>query len=44
MYEVTKGKDVSPNMDPYYFNDLSYVIKKNIVQIREAMNGEENCT
>ncbi|TMX03993.1 hypothetical protein EJD97_012375 [Solanum chilense] len=41
MYEVTKGKDVSPNMDPYYFNDLSYVIKKNIMQIRKAMNGEK---
>lgn len=24
-------------------NDLSYVIKKKIIQIREAMNGEENC-
>ncbi|XP_027772368.1 agamous-like MADS-box protein AGL80 [Solanum pennellii] len=40
MYEVTKGKDVSPNMDPYYFNDLSYVIKKNIMQIRKAMNAD----
>lgn len=25
-------------------NDLSYVIKKNIMQIRKAMNGEEVCT
>ncbi|WMV24264.1 hypothetical protein MTR67_017649 [Solanum verrucosum] len=44
MYEVTRGKDISPNMDPYDFNDLSYMIKKNLLQIREAMNGEEVCT
>ncbi|KAG5609871.1 hypothetical protein H5410_021152 [Solanum commersonii] len=44
MYEVTRGKDISPNIDPYDFNDLSYMIKKNLLQIREAMNGEEGCT
>ncbi|KAK6791354.1 hypothetical protein RDI58_010435 [Solanum bulbocastanum] len=44
MYEVTRGKDISLNMDPYDFNDLSYVIKKNLIQVREAMNGEEVCT
>ncbi|KAK4721249.1 hypothetical protein R3W88_011482 [Solanum pinnatisectum] len=44
MYEVTKGKYISPNMDPYDFNDLRHVIKKKLIQVREAMNGEEVCT
>ncbi|KAK6791355.1 hypothetical protein RDI58_010436 [Solanum bulbocastanum] len=46
MYEVIRGKDISHNMDPYDFNDLSYVIKKNLIQVCEALNekiSEEVC-
>ncbi|KAG5609874.1 hypothetical protein H5410_021155 [Solanum commersonii] len=31
-------------MDPYDFNDLSYAITKNLIQVCETMNGEKVCT
>ncbi|XP_027773714.1 agamous-like MADS-box protein AGL80 [Solanum pennellii] len=47
MHEVLKGKIISIDMNLFYLNDLSYVIKKNIQLIREAMKnngGDEGST
>ncbi|WMV24259.1 hypothetical protein MTR67_017644 [Solanum verrucosum] len=44
MYEVIRGNDIFPSMDPYDINDLSYVITKNLIQVCETMNGEKACT
>ncbi|KAK4718139.1 hypothetical protein R3W88_016477 [Solanum pinnatisectum] len=37
MHEVLNGKTISLDMKPYDLNDLSYVIKKNLELVREAM-------
>ncbi|WMV33552.1 hypothetical protein MTR67_026937 [Solanum verrucosum] len=37
MHEVLNGKTVSIDMNPTYLNDRSYVIKKNLELVREAM-------
>ncbi|KAK4707045.1 hypothetical protein R3W88_033405 [Solanum pinnatisectum] len=47
MHEVLNGKNISVDMNPYYLNDLSYVIKKNLQLVREAMKknvGDEGST
>ncbi|KAK4718002.1 hypothetical protein R3W88_016340 [Solanum pinnatisectum] len=47
MHEVLNGKNISIDMNPYYLNDLSYVIKKNLQLVREAMKknvGDEGST
>ncbi|KAK4737454.1 hypothetical protein R3W88_001151 [Solanum pinnatisectum] len=37
MHEVLNGKTIFVDMNAYYLNDLSYVIKKNLELVREAM-------
>ncbi|KAK4709763.1 hypothetical protein R3W88_004276 [Solanum pinnatisectum] len=37
MHEVLNGKTISIDMNAYDLNDLSYVIKKNLELVREAM-------
>ena len=37
MHEVLNGKTIYVDMNPCYFNDLSYVIKKNLELVREVM-------
>ncbi|KAL3339427.1 hypothetical protein AABB24_028175, partial [Solanum stoloniferum] len=37
MHEVLNGNTISVNMNAYDLNDLSYVIKKNLELVREAM-------
>ncbi|KAG5599319.1 hypothetical protein H5410_030689 [Solanum commersonii] len=47
MHEVLNGKNISLNMEPNNRNDLSYVIKKNLELVREAMKkniGSEGST
>ncbi|KAH0676298.1 hypothetical protein KY285_024099 [Solanum tuberosum] len=42
MYEVFERKAVSVDMNPSYLNDLRFVIKKNLKQVRELMIKEAN--
>ncbi|KAK4718140.1 hypothetical protein R3W88_016478 [Solanum pinnatisectum] len=47
MHEVLNGKTISLDMKPYDLNDLSYMIKKNLELVREAMKknvGDEGST
>ncbi|KAK4718196.1 hypothetical protein R3W88_016534 [Solanum pinnatisectum] len=37
MHEVLSGKIISVDMNPCYLNDLSYMIKKNLELVREAL-------
>ncbi|XP_015161202.1 agamous-like MADS-box protein AGL80, partial [Solanum tuberosum] len=37
MHEVLNGKIISVDMNSYYLNDLSYVIKKNLELVHEAI-------
>ncbi|KAG5619995.1 hypothetical protein H5410_005213 [Solanum commersonii] len=37
MHEVLNGKTISVDMNAYDLNDLSYVIKKNLELVRQAM-------
>ncbi|KAK4718197.1 hypothetical protein R3W88_016535 [Solanum pinnatisectum] len=41
MHEVLNGKTISVDMNPCYLNDLSYVIKKNLEQVCDAMKNNE---
>lgn len=40
MYQVLKGIDTPDDMHPYNLNDLSFVIKQNLKQIREVMKAK----
>ncbi|KAH0676299.1 hypothetical protein KY285_024100 [Solanum tuberosum] len=42
MYEVFERKTVSVDLNPSYLNDLRFVIKKNLKQVRELMIKEAN--
>ncbi|KAK4709740.1 hypothetical protein R3W88_004253 [Solanum pinnatisectum] len=47
MHEVLSGKTISVDMNAYDLNDLSYVIKKNLELVRQAMKknvSEEGST
>ncbi|XP_010327354.1 agamous-like MADS-box protein AGL80 [Solanum lycopersicum] len=47
MHEVLNGKIISIDMNIFYINDLSYVIKKNLLLIRKIMkknDGDEGST
>jgi len=47
MHEVLNGKTISLDMEPYDLNYLSYVIKKNLELVCEAMKknvGDEGST
>nr|XP_010321641.1 agamous-like MADS-box protein AGL80 [Solanum lycopersicum] len=47
MHEVLNGKIISIDMNLFYLNDLSYVIKKNLLLIRKIMernDGDEGST
>ena len=47
MHEVFNGKIISIDMNPLYLNDLSYIIKKNLLLIRKIMeknDGDEGST
>ncbi|KAK4726297.1 hypothetical protein R3W88_031214 [Solanum pinnatisectum] len=40
MYQVLKGIDIPADMNPYDLNDLSFVIKQNLKQVREVMKAK----
>ncbi|KAH0705356.1 hypothetical protein KY290_010051 [Solanum tuberosum] len=40
MYQVLKGIDTPDDMHPYNLNDLSFVIKQNLKQLREVMKAK----
>ena len=47
MHKVLNGKIISIDMNPLYLNDLSYIIKKNLLLIRKIMeknDGDEGST
>ncbi|KAK6773214.1 hypothetical protein RDI58_028452 [Solanum bulbocastanum] len=42
MYQALKGIDIPADMNPYDLNDLSFVIKQNLKQVREVMKAKTN--
>ena len=42
MHEVLNGKIISIDMNLFYLNDLSYVIKKNLLLLRKTMKKNDD--